>query len=216
MFGDSAPEYKKACRKLKILHRAATPNSDDSNARHERFIGIFGDLIRNVLPQSGLPLMFWVYAAMFVANVYNMTVIAHKKSKRPYALRYPNRKLPKICHFGQLVTYVPKNMEKHSSRSRQGIFLGYAQHPGGVVTDEYVIIPLSCFTLGLKNINIVTSRDVRFTERPDFIIARWNESAKQRSYVETFKPLHGEDYYQHLWDKVARDPINQNPQGMSM
>ena len=49
MFGDSAPEYKKACKKLKILHRAATPNSDEANARHERFIGIFGDLIRSVL-----------------------------------------------------------------------------------------------------------------------------------------------------------------------
>ena len=54
MFGDSAPEYKKACRKLKILHRAATPNSDEANARHERFMGTFGDSIRNVLSQSGL------------------------------------------------------------------------------------------------------------------------------------------------------------------
>ena len=87
MLGDSAPEYKKACKKLKILHRAATPNSDEANARHERFMGIFGDLIRNVLFQSGLPLMFWVYAAIFVANVYNMTVIPHKGSKTPYSQR---------------------------------------------------------------------------------------------------------------------------------
>ena len=69
IYGDSAPEYKRVCKKLRILYRPATPNSDESNSRHERFMGVFGDLIRNCLFQSGLPQMFWVFGAEFVTNV---------------------------------------------------------------------------------------------------------------------------------------------------
>ena len=104
--------------------------------------------------------MFWTYAASYVADVYNMTVIPYKKPKTPYELRYPKRVLPKIPHFGSLVTYVPKNTEKHSSRSRRGIVLGHAQMPEGFVTDEFVVVPLECFTKGLKTINLVTSREM--------------------------------------------------------
>ena len=88
-------------------------------------------MVRAALFQSGLPLMFWTYAASWVADAYNMTVIPYKKSKTPYELRYPHRALPKIPHFGRIVTYVPKDIGKHSSRSRRGIVLGYAQMPGG-------------------------------------------------------------------------------------
>ena len=86
--------------KIKILYKPATPNSDEGNARHERFVGVFGDIIRTVLFQSGLPLVFWCFAAEYAADVYNMTVTPYKKSKTTYALRYPGRKLPKIPHFG--------------------------------------------------------------------------------------------------------------------
>ena len=103
--------------------------------------------------QSGLPLLFWTLAAEYAANVYNMTVIPFK-AQTPYSARYPNRKLPKHPHFGSLVTYIPKNIEKYSSRSRQGIFIGYTRLPGGIVTDEFRVVPLSCFTQGLKQINL--------------------------------------------------------------
>ena len=116
VYSDAAPEFKRVCRKLGILHRPATPNSDEANARHERFMGVFGDIIRTVLFQSGLPLFFWTFAAEYAANVYNMSVVPYKKSQTPYSLRYPERKLPIVAHFGQLVTYVPKEIEKHSSR----------------------------------------------------------------------------------------------------
>ena len=212
LYGDSAPEYKKVCKKIGILYRPATPNSDESNARHERFMGVFGDLIRNVLHQSGLPLMFWVFAAMFAANVYNMTITPFKKSKTPYAARYPRRHLPNnIAHFGQLVTYVPKDIEKHTSRSRQGIFVGYSQLPGGVVTDEYRLIPLSCFTQGLKTINVITSRDVRFSSEPIFQIRLWNDLSEGRKYIEHFKPLYGESYYKHIWENLDKHAIHQDP-----
>ena len=81
--------------------------------------------------------MFWTYAASYVADVYNTTVIPYKKSKTPYELRYPNRVVPKMPHFGTLVTYVPKNIENYSSRSRHGIVLGYAQMPGGMLQMSY-------------------------------------------------------------------------------
>ena len=110
-------------------------------------LAFFGDIIRTVLFQSGLPLVFWCFAAEYAADVYNMTVIPYKKSKSHYAFRCPWRKLPKIPHFGSLVTYVPKDVEKHSSTSRKGIFLGYTRRPGGTVTDEYRIIPLAWKTL---------------------------------------------------------------------
>ena len=51
-------EFKNVSRKLKILHRLATPHGDEANARHERFTGALGDLIRTVLSQAGLPLTF--------------------------------------------------------------------------------------------------------------------------------------------------------------
>mgnify|MGYP001263262069 FL=1 len=41
IYSDSAPEYVKICKRLKIMHRPATPNSDEANARHERFMGVF-------------------------------------------------------------------------------------------------------------------------------------------------------------------------------
>ena len=139
IFSDSAPEFEKVWKKLKLLHRPATPNDPESNSRHERFMGVFGDLIKTVLFQSGLPLMFWTYAAQFVADVYNVTVVPYKKSKTPYELRYPTRVVPMIPHFGSMVTFVPKNREKHSSRSRRGILLGYTQMPGGRLTNEFVV-----------------------------------------------------------------------------
>ena len=89
--------------------------------------------------------------------------------------------MPKIPHFGRIVTYVPKDIAKHSSRSRRGIVLGYAQMPGGYVTDEFVIVPLNCFIKGLKVVNFVTSRDVRFSGSPCFQIKEWNSLAESRS-----------------------------------
>ena len=186
------------------MYKPGTPNSDEGNARHERFMGVFGDIIRTVLFQSGLPLVFWCFAAEYAADVYNMTVIPYKKSKTPYAFRYPGRKLPKIPHFGSLVTYVPKNVEKHSSRSRKGIFLGCTRRPGGTLTDEFRIVPLDNFIQGLKDVNIVTSRDVRFANStPTFTIKEWNEASETRSYIEKFKPIGVEDYYNSLWNNAA-------------
>ena len=213
LYSDSAAEFQKVAKKLWLIHRAATPNSDEANARHERFMGVFGDLIRTVLFQSGLPLSFWALAAEYAANVYNMTVIPFRKSVTPYSARYPDRKLPNIPHFGSLCTYVPKAIEKKSSRSRQGIFVGYTRLPGGIVTDEYRVVPLSCFTQGLKQVNIVTTRDVRFpNDSPDFQIKTWNTLAESRSYIEKFKPLNGEDYYQHVWN--SNNIQNSNPQAI--
>ena len=39
IYSDSAPEFEKVCKKLRLLHRPATPNSEEANARHERFMG---------------------------------------------------------------------------------------------------------------------------------------------------------------------------------
>ncbi len=144
--------------------------------------------------------MFWTYAAQFVADVYNMTVVPYKKSKTPYELRYPHRPLPMIPHFGSLVTFVPKDREKFSSRSRPGILLGYAQMPGGHVTNEFVVVPLECFTKGLNTINLVTTRDIRLPPSyPYFQIKEWNKLAETRSYIENFKPLCGEQYYDNIF-----------------
>ncbi len=41
LYSDSAPEFSKVCKKLRLIHRAATPNSSEANARHERFMGVF-------------------------------------------------------------------------------------------------------------------------------------------------------------------------------
>ena len=84
IYSGSALEFEKVCKKLRLLHRPATPNIEEANARHEGFIGVFGDLARTALFQSGLPLMFWTYAASYVADVYNTAVTPYKKSKTPY------------------------------------------------------------------------------------------------------------------------------------
>ena len=112
IYSDSAPEYKKICTKLGIQHRQATPNSDEANGRHERFMGFFGDLVRVVLYQSGLPLYMWPYASKFAANMYNMIILPYLKSETPYKVRYPDRTVPTLAHFGSLCTFVPTKVEK--------------------------------------------------------------------------------------------------------
>ncbi len=77
IYSDSAPEFRKVCKWSKILDKLATPNSDEGNARCERLMGVLGDIIRTVLSQSGLPLVFWCFAAEYAADVYNMTVIPY-------------------------------------------------------------------------------------------------------------------------------------------
>ena len=79
-----------------------------------------------------------------------------------------------------------RKYKKHSSRSRRGIVLGHAQMPGGYVTDEFVVVPLECFTRRLKTINLITSRDVRIPVSPTFQIKEWNTLAETRSYIEKF------------------------------
>ena len=97
---------------------------------------------------------------------------------------------------------MPKDREKHSSRSRPGILLGYAQMPGGYVTNEFVVVPLECFTQGLNTINLITSRDIRLPPSyPHFQIKEWNKLAETRSYIENFKPLCGEQYYGNIFLK---------------
>ena len=62
-------------------------------------------------------------------------------------------------------------------------------------------VPLSCFVQGLKKINVITTRDVRFPDdSPNFQTKTWNVLAESRSYIEQFKPLKGEDYYQNIWN----------------
>ena len=82
------------------------------------------------------------------------------KSETPYAVRYPDRTVPSLAHFGSLCTFVPTKVEKFTSRSRKGVFVGYVQNPGGILSDNFVVIPLSCFTGGLKTVAFVTSRDL--------------------------------------------------------
>ena len=132
-------------------------------------------------------------------------VVPYKKSKTPYELRYPHGAIPMIPHFGSLVTYVPQNIEKHSSRSRPGILLGYAQMPGGNVTNEFLVAPLEFFTKGLNTINLMTSRDIRLPPSyPHFQIKEWNKLAETRSYIESFKPLCGEQYYDSIFLKDTK------------
>ena len=131
IYSDSAPEYTKICRELGIQHRRATPNSDEANGRHERFMGVFGDLVRIVLYQSGLPLYLWPYAVQYAANMYNMIILPDLKAETPYEVRYPTGSVPSLAHFGSLCTFVPTKIEKFISRSREGVFVGCVQNPGG-------------------------------------------------------------------------------------
>ena len=72
------------------------------------------------------------------------------------------------------------------------------------MTDEFRIVPLDNFIQGLRDVNIVTSRDVRFTNSsPTFTIKEWNEASETRSYIEKFKPIGVEDYYNSLWNNAA-------------
>ena len=78
-------------------------------------MGVFGDLIRDALFQAGSPISFWPLAAAFCADVYNLTIAPLGKSKTRYSARYPDRALPVFADFGQLVTCVPKDIEKMQS-----------------------------------------------------------------------------------------------------
>ena len=158
----------RTCGKLGIQHRQATPNSDEANGRHERFMGVFGDLVRIVLYQSGLPLYLWPYAVQYAANMYNMIILPDLKAETPYEVRYPTGSVPSLAHFGSLCTFVPTKIEKFISRSRRGIFVGCVQNPGGILSDNFIVIPLSCFTGGLKTVQFVTSRDLCFHSKPYF------------------------------------------------
>ena len=78
--------------------------------------------------------------------------------------------------------------------------MGYTRLPGGYVTNEFQIIPLSCFTEGLRQINIITIRDIRIPlDSPTFQIKEWSQLREIRSYIEQFKPLCGENYDQNIW-----------------
>jgi hypothetical protein len=70
----------------------------------------------------------------------------------------------------------------------------------GILNDEFVVVPLSCFTRGLTEVNIVISRDVRFPNtQPCFLIKEWNELSEARNYVDKFKPLTVNRYFESVW-----------------
>ncbi len=56
----------------------------------------------------------------------------------------------------------------------------------------------------MRYVNIVNSRDIRFTSAgPISVMIEGNEMSETRIYIEKFKPVGAEHYYNSLWNDPA-------------
>ena len=94
---------------------------------------------RALLLQSGLPLEFWPEAAQAYCHASNIQM---RDGTSPWMERHGgNPFLGKLIPFGAKIHYRPDNNErkhqhKYEPTSREGIFLGWVIHSGGVWRGE--------------------------------------------------------------------------------
>ena len=123
-----------------IQINAIPPYSQHLNGIAERFNGSLLTIVRALLSDSELPLMFWVDAVAHATRLYNRRPHTYLNNKTPYQMFY--NRLPSLHHFlifGCVVNaHMPKEHRlnpKLSDRSFTGIYLGGESYGGFSVYD---------------------------------------------------------------------------------
>ena len=102
---------------------------------------LVGNGVRVTLLRSGLHYRFWGYALVTWCRDFNCTSVNPESEKTPYE-EYRGRAFAgTVIPFGPRVFFLEHNQEKKDerlkfeSKSKDGVFLGYAQYGGMLVLD---------------------------------------------------------------------------------
>ena len=201
LYSDSAPEYKRAAKLLRLPIRTSTPRRPTANCEQEAFMRVFGDGIRTNLFQAGLSQNFWPYAGGHLAIAINHKDPHPDTGIVPYKARYPTLEAANIEPFGCLCHYVPAKTTaakeaKFGPRGQPAVFLGYYTPPGGVFTKDYLIAPLDWWTdkEAHKTFKVIRTRDVRFEPAVSFPIRELVNKQRELAFAQ-INPMQSEEEY---------------------
>ena len=138
LYSDCSQELKKACKYLDFLADTSTPHRPQSNGVAERCQRRVKEGTRCVLKQSGLDPDWWPEAMWYYAFARNINDIIEKHGKTAYEVRHGNPFRGQKIAFGTYVEWLSSNpedklkMHTFDKKTRQGIFMGYWEKPGGI------------------------------------------------------------------------------------
>ena len=150
-YSDGAPELHAACRDLGIRHDKSDPHRSETNGQIERTNRTVIEGARCLLFQPGMPCKYWKLAITCFANAYNTTHVDSKKGTVSYVERHHHKFQGKALSFGCTIRYLPsaerevEKREKLDPALRDGIFVGYRLHTGGVWTGQYEVIDFEAY-----------------------------------------------------------------------
>ena len=145
-FSDGAKELKKAAVDLgSTVHIRSTPYSPESNGIFERRVGVISDGVRCLLSQSGLPHVWWTYAARAFCHGLNIRRNSndmfpwHRLCDQPWRDK-KNFVVGQKMHFRRPLSF--KAVEKFAARGSSGVFVHWFLLPGGVYKSDMLIVDM--------------------------------------------------------------------------
>ena len=168
-YNDGARSYTKALKKLGIPKSRSAPYSAKTNAIMESKMYLVGDGIRVQLLRSGLLDPFWAHAGIYQGASICVTSPDYD-APCPYALRYPEKRIPTLHPFGCLVYVVRNKVDKAKSRGSPCIYLGPKVEDGGIIKDQEIVFASLDFWTNpeAKSLYLSTTRDFRFPPEVSF------------------------------------------------
>ena len=147
---DGAPELIEACTKHGIAFEKSAPYVHETNGLIESLnrVEIFGG--RCCLEQAGAPVCFWPYALRHFAFSRNIQPVADRGV--PYERRFKEPFIGLSIPFMARIRFkqqpnIEKSVEVHKLEPSMvwGVFMGYAQNPGGKWNKRYYCAALTEF-----------------------------------------------------------------------
>ena len=141
-YADNWPAITSAAVEMGWANPHSTPGVPQSNGLAERMIRRVKEGGRSNLIQSGLPYVWWPWAATHHCAARNIQEV---DGDSPYNKRHNSGKCQAIeIPLGALILYAPTPTAGKSPgfapKNRYGLFLGYDFHPGGLFAGMYRVL----------------------------------------------------------------------------
>ena len=139
-------ELHAACKHEGIRHDKADADRHENNGVIERTNRTIFEGTRCLLYTSGLLHKYWPLALQCFCCLYNFTHSDSQKGTVPHVERNGTKFKGRPLVSGQRIRYLPSSKReldeknKCSPHMRDGIFVGYRMHSGGIWTGQYQVI----------------------------------------------------------------------------